>query len=315
MENQVKEHQSTMVDEVLNGLQRPQKMLPSKFFYNERGSRLFEQITTLEEYYPTRTEIAIIQNNMPEIIMQLGSDTVLMELGSGSSKKTRLLLDHLPCIAAYIPVEISEQFLFSVVENLQMEYPDLNIYPVHADYTHPFEIPDIDQPYQQFVTFYPGSTIGNFHPKQARRFLAMISNMMDPEDGMLIGVDLKKDKQILEAAYNDEQGLTAEFNKNILQRLNQDLDADFNLDTFRHHAFFNEKESRIEMHLVSEIEQKITIAGEQIHFDKNESIHTENSYKFSLDEFEKLASDWFTVEKVWTDPKKYFSLQYLQNNA
>lgn len=315
MENQVKECQPTMLEEVLNGLRKPQKKLPSKYFYDERGSQLFEQITRLDEYYPTRTEMAIMQENMPEIIRQIGSEAVLVELGSGSSKKTELLLDHLPSITAYIPVEISEQFLLSVVEHLREEYPTLRIIPVHTDYTRPFQVPHIEQPYNHFVVFYPGSTIGNFRPTQARQFLATISTMMDSGGSMLIGVDLKKDKTVLETAYNDKQGLTARFNKNILRHINRELDADFSLNKFRHCAIYNEEKGRIEMHLVSKIGHEVTIAGEQFHFAKDESIHTENSYKYSLKEFEELVSDWFTVEKVWTDQHNYFSLQYLQNNV
>lgn len=313
MEKQVKRYQPTMLEEVMNGLGKPQKSLPSKYFYDERGSQLFEQITRLDEYYPTRTEMAIMQENMPEIIRQFRGDTVLVELGSGSSKKTKLLLDHLPHITAYIPVEISEQFLLSVVENLQVEYPELIIKPINADYTHPFQVPEIEKPYSHFVVFYPGSTIGNFHPSQARHFLASISAMMDQGGSMLIGVDLKKDKKVLEAAYNDKQGLTARFNKNILRHINRVLDTDFSLEKFRHCAIYNEDKGRIEMHLVSKTDHEVTIAGEHFHFAEDEYIHTENSYKYSLNEFEELVSDWFTVEKIWTDQQNYFSLQYLRH--
>lgn len=313
MEKQVKRYQPTMLEEVMNGLGKPQKSLPSKYFYDERGSQLFEQITRLDEYYPTRTEMAIMQENMPEIIRQFRGDTVLVELGSGSSKKTKLLLDHLPHITAYIPVEISEQFLLSVVENLQVEYPELIIKPINADYTHPFQVPEIEKPYSHFVVFYPGSTIGNFHPSQARHFLASISAMMDQGGSMLIGVDLKKDKKVLEAAYNDKQGLTARFNKNILRHINRVLDTDFSLEKFRHCAIYNEDKGRIEMHLVSKTDHEVTISGEHFHFAEDESIHTENSYKYSLNEFEELVSDWFTVEKIWTDQQNYFSLQYLRH--
>ncbi|SHG19921.1 dimethylhistidine N-methyltransferase [Fodinibius roseus] len=314
MENQVKECHPTMLEEVLDGLRKPQKKLPSKYFYDERGSQLFEQITRLDEYYPTRTEVAIMRENMPEIIRQIGRDVVLVELGSGSSEKTKLLLDHLPHVTAYIPVEISEKFLSSVVEHLRKKYPDLSINPVYTDYTRPFQVPDIEQPYDHFVVFYPGSTIGNFHPRQARQFLATISTMLEPGGGMLIGVDLKKDNEVLERAYNDKQGLTARFNKNILRHINRELDADFSLDKFRHCATYNEGKGRIEMHLVSKTDQEVTVAGEQFHFIRDESIHTENSYKYALKEFEELVSDWFTVENVWTDQHNYFSLQYLQNN-
>lgn len=301
-----------MLDEVREGLRKPQKTLPSKYFYDERGSRLFEQITKLPEYYPTRTELQIMRQNMPEIIRQVPPNIVLVELGSGSSKKTRLLLDHLTCISAYIPVEISEKFLASVVKELNEEYPDLSVKPVCADYTHGVQIPDIDNSSNHLMFFYPGSTIGNFRPEEARYFLGNLADMMSPGDGMLIGVDLKKDKDTLEDAYNDGKGITAAFNKNILLHINKKLDASFDLDLFRHNAFYNEEKGCIEMHLVSRAVQEVTISGESFQFEDGESIHTENSYKYSLPEFRALVNNWFSVEKVWTDANRYFSVQYLQ---
>lgn len=310
MDNQVVSQQS-MLEEVLIGMKQSQKSLPSKYFYDERGSELFEQITHLEEYYPTRTERAIMHDYIDEIVECIGRDPVLIELGSGSSRKTRLLLDYHPGITAYVPVEISEEYLVKVVRELKKEYPDLLIKPVCADYTEPFQVPVIEKGYSNYVFFYPGSTIGNFRPEQARKFMAMISQILNQDGGMLVGVDLKKDKEILEAAYNDTQGLTAKFNKNILRHINRELDADFNLDKFRHKAIYNEEEGRIEMHLVSDLEHKVTIAGEQFMLKKGESIHTENSYKYSLETFKALVNNWFSIEKVWTDENNYFSLQYL----
>lgn len=312
LNRQVEESRQSMQEEVLEGLRRPQKSLPSKYFYDERGSRLFEQITQLKEYYPTRTEIGIMRANMPNIIRMIGSDVVLVELGSGNSYKTRLLLDHLPCIAAYVPVEISQSFLAGVVEQLRIEYPDLTVRPVCTDYTRPFELPEINTAYSRKVMFYPGSTIGNFRPEQARRFLGTLSQTLNPGGGMLIGVDLKKDKKIMEVAYNDKKGITAAFNKNILRHINRELDANFDLDNYRHKAFFNEKEGRIEMHLVSEKEQEVAVASETFLIEEGESIHTENSYKYTLEEFEKLVHPWFSVQKVWTDKNDHFSVQYLQ---
>lgn len=312
MNNQPATVPSVMHQEVLQGLRSAQKSLPSKYFYDERGSRLFEQITQLEEYYPTRTEIGIMRANMPDIIRMLGSDVVLVELGSGSSSKTRLLLDHLPCIVAYVPVEISEDFLVSVVEQLRIEYPNLTVNPVCTDYTRPFELPEINTPFSRTVIFYPGSTIGNFRPEQARRFLGTVYQTLSPGGGMLIGVDLKKDTTILEAAYNDRQGITAAFNKNIFRHINRELDAGFNLENYRHNAFYHEQKGRIEMHLVAEKEHKVSVAGETFLFEKGESIHTENSYKYSLNEFKELVSPWFSVENVWTDSNNYFSVQYLR---
>jgi len=302
---------STMQDEVLEGLSRAQKSLPSKYFYDERGSQLFEQITRLEEYYPTRTEIGIMRANMPDIISMIGSGVVLVELGSGSSYKTRLLLDQLPSITAYIPVEISQNFLADVVEQLNLEYPELTVHPLCTDYTRPFELPEINTNFSQTIMFYPGSTIGNFHPDRARRFLGTLSKTLNPGGSMLIGVDLIKDTDILEAAYNDRQGITAAFNKNILRHINQELGADFNLENYRHKAFYNQQEDRIEMHLVAEEKHEVSLAGEPFLFEEGESIHTENSYKYTLKKFKELVRPWFSVEKVWTDTNNYFSVQYL----
>lgn len=303
--------QRQMLDDVQHGLSQPQKMLPSKYFYDERGSELFEEITELEEYYPTRTEKRILYQNIDEIAEHIGKKSVIVELGSGSSIKTRLLLDHLQETMAYLPVEISEEYLMKTVEGLKSDYPDLIIKPICADYTKPFEIPEIDRPFDYYVVFYPGSTIGNFKPEKAQQFLGVIAEFMIPGGGMIVGVDLKKEKSVLEAAYNDSKGITAEFNKNILVRLNRELDADFDIDQFRHHAFFNEEEGRIEMHLVSEGRQEVHIDNMTILFEEGESIHTENSYKYSLNGFKELVSDQFEVKKVWTDDDHLFSLQYL----
>jgi len=312
MDEQVTLTSPTMLEEVIEGLRKDQKSLPSKYFYDQRGSQLFEEITELDEYYPTRTEMSIMQNNMPDIIRTLGSDIMLAELGSGSSKKTRLLLDHLSCITSYVPIEISEQYLAKVVQNLNREYPDLQINPVCTDYTTPFQLPSISKAYNNIVFFYPGSTIGNFEPPQAKGFLGNLSALLDSGDRMLMGVDLKKDISVLEAAYNDRQGVTAQFNKNILRHINRKLDANFNLSNFRHKAFYNEEKGRIEMHLISSLNQTVTIEGQVFSFEKGESIHTENSYKYNITEFENLVSEWFSMEKIWTDTNDYFSLQYLQ---
>lgn len=300
-----------MLEEVLAGLQKPQKVLSSKFFYDERGSELFEQITRLKEYYLTRTEYNIMQDHIGEITSAIGSGSVIVEPGSGSSKKVRLLLDHLREVSAYIPVEISQEYLADVVNELRREYPNLLIKPVCADYTKPFQLPEVNKPFEYYVVFYPGSTIGNFYPNEAQRFLQMLSEFMVPGGGLLIGVDLKKDSAILEAAYNDSKGVTAGFNKNMLVRLNRELDADFNLEQFDHQAFYNEEKGRIEMHLVSVQNQTVHISGKSIPFKKGETIHTENSYKYSPDDFKMLVSDWFEVEKIWTDDDDLFSLQYL----
>jgi len=302
---------AAMLQEVLNGLQKRQKALSSKFFYDERGSELFEEITHQAEYYPTRTERKILTSNITEIAAVIGSESVIIEPGSGSSKKTRLLLDEIPKLAAYVPVEISQEYLARMVKELRSEYPGLLVKPVCADYTKPFELPEIDTPFEYYVVFYPGSTIGNFRPETAQSFLQMLAEFMVPGGGLLIGVDLKKDPELLEAAYNDKKGVTAAFNKNMLVRLNRELNANFEVDQFVHHAFYNQEKGRIEMHLVSQSEQRVRIGDESISFKKGETIHTENSYKYSLQDFEALVSEWFSVDQVWTDDDDLFSLQYL----
>lgn len=301
-----------MLSEVLSGLRKSQKSLPSKYFYDERGSRLFEQITELKEYYLARAELSIIQNNLVVIAQHIGEEKVLVELGSGNSNKTRLLLDEMPHLKGYVPVDISEQHLAGTVQSLKERYSNLIIEPVCADYTKTFQIPSFGNSNINYVLFYPGSTIGNFHPAEARQFLKAISQILNSEGGLLIGVDLQKDKNILEAAYNDEQGITAAFNKNILCHINRKLNADFNPDHFDHRAFYNEKEHRMEMHLKSKTEQMVTIGEEQIHFEEGETIHTENSYKYTLSTFKDLVAPGFSVQKVWTDEKNFFSVQYLR---
>lgn len=300
-----------MYREVREGLTRPQKRLSSKYFYDERGSELFEKITRLDEYYPTRTEQQIMRRHIGAIAEAVGPGAVIIEPGSGSSRKTRMLLDHLPGVAAYVPVEISQKYLGRVVQELQDEYPSLLIRPVCADYTRSFQLPDIDKPFDYYVVFYPGSTIGNFRPAAARSFLARWADFMVPGGGLLIGVDLKKDRQILEAAYNDSRGVTAAFNKNMLVRLNRELNTDFNVDQFEHRAFYNEEEGRMEMHLVSRVPQTVHLDGTAIHFGEGETIHTENSYKYTPAEFASLVGEWFEVRKMWTDPDELFSVQYL----
>lgn len=311
MDNRISVRSKSKLEEVKKGLKESPKWLPSKFFYDERGSELFEKITRLQEYYLTRAERAILEDNLADIADSIGSDAMLVELGSGSSKKTRLLLDKLSDLSAYVPVDISEEYLLKVVSKLRRDYPRISIIPVFADYTTNFDLPDLDGNYNKQVVFFPGSTIGNFRPKTTRYFLDNLASLTDGESALLIGVDLKKDKEILEAAYNDKKGVTAKFNKNMLVHLNRELNAGFDVDCFSHRAFYNEEEGRVEMHLISDKEQNIELDGEKFFFEKKESIHTENSYKYSLEEFEELVSDWYSVENVWTDEQQYFSLQFL----
>lgn len=307
--------QKTKVDarlftDVILGLSQDQKSLPSKYFYDERGSKLFELICDQKEYYLTEAEVEIMENNIHEIASMIGEKVQLIELGSGSSMKTRLLLEHLPAISGYVPVDISEDFLLTVSEKLQSEFPSLSINPVAADYTAAFKIP-ANPDAKKKVIYFPGSTIGNFVRPDAKSFLKTISSMIMPGDGLLIGVDNKKERQILERAYNDKNGVTADFNLNILRRLNRELDADFELNNFEHKAIYNEDEGRVEMHLVSNQKQEIRVGDRLFLFQKGETIHTENSYKYTSDEFSDLASDFFHLEQTWTDHRNYFHVHYL----
>lgn len=297
--------------DVLKGLASGQKYLPSKYFYDERGSDLFEQICELDEYYPTDSEVSIMQHDIDEITNYLGDHVQLIELGSGSSMKTRLLLKHCENLAMYVPVDISGVFLKEVAELLREEFPDIEIQPVAADYTTRFEIPESDTTKKR-VVYFPGSTIGNFTRRRASAFLNTVGENLSPGDGLLIGVDLKKDVGVLEAAYNDSKGITAEFNKNILTRINRELDADFDLKQFQHRAFYNAAEGRIEMHLESLSNQTIHINGSRLSFEKGETIHTENSHKYTVDEFEEIAGDYFERQKTWTDEREYFSVHYFE---
>jgi len=304
-------HNETLY-EVINRLSKPQKSLPSKLFYDEKGSQLFDDICELEEYYPTRTEIKIMRDNIEEIASYIGDDCLLVELGSGSSVKIRLLIDHLPTLSAYVPVDISSEHLLKSADNLKADHQQLVIHPLIADYTKDFSLPIIIEPFKTIDAFYPGSTIGNFTHKGAKSFLNRIAKTCGKGSGLLIGVDLKKDKNILNAAYNDKKNVTAEFNLNVLSHLNNLLGADFNLNKFKHHAFYNEEFGRIEMHLVSNEKQNIQIENYSFSFEEGETILTEYSYKYSLENFKQVASGIYEVEKVWIDEKRLFSVQFLR---
>jgi len=303
-----------ILTEVLSGLSQTPKILPSKLFYDEKGSQLFDEICELEEYYPTRTEMKIMQDNIKEMGELLGEGTLLIELGSGSSQKIRLLLDHIPGLAGYIPIDISSDYLINTCKTLQNEYPDLNIIPLSADYTKSFELPAIDKPFDHKAIYFPGSTIGNFTKQKAKEFINRIANIASNNGGLIIGVDLKKDKKLLEAAYNDKKGVTAKFNLNILNNINSLLNTSFDLSKFKHYAFFNEELGRIEMHLISKEKQNVAIGTSIINIDKNEHIITEYSYKYSLEEFEELAGDKFELKKYWVDENNLFSIQYYKMN-
>ncbi len=298
--------------DVRKGLSARKKWLPSKYFYDEIGSRLFEEITELDEYYLTRTERAIMVSNIGQIAEELGERVVLIEYGSGSSTKTRLLLDHLVAGSAYVPIDISGDHLQQTADTIRLEYPDLAVVPIHDDYSTPVELPEIEG---RRIVYYPGSTIGNFEPPAATRFLMRMRTVVGDGGGVLIGVDLRKDVRILEAAYNDHRGITAQFNLNLLRRVNRELQGRFNLDAFSHVAFFSERESRIEMHLESNIPQTVEVAAVPYVFEAGERIHTENSYKYDVDRFVSLASAaGLDTARVWTDPKRWFAVIYLTAN-
>lgn len=304
----------SLTDEILIGLTNRQKYLPSKLFYDKRGSELFDQICELEEYYPTRTELKIMRDNIKEIASLFDSNTLFIEFGSGSSLKTRLLLDNIDVIAGYVPIDISEEHLNISTRKLKDTYPRLNIVPLAADYTKPLEFPQIHKPVDNKIAFFPGSTIGNFTNQEAEKFLEIVANDLGDNGGLIIGVDLAKDKSIIEKAYNDKKGITAEFNLNILRRINNEFSTDFNLANFEHLAFFNEKESRIEMHLISKVDQLVNLEDDTISFRKGESILTEYSHKYTLESFDQISRNYFTINKVWIDPDKYFAVIYLSGN-
>jgi dimethylhistidine N-methyltransferase len=299
--------------EVVEGLARSPKAIHCKFLYDQRGSELFDRICELPEYYPTRTELGIMRDHAGEMAMRIGPRALLIEYGSGSSLKTPILLDALEDPVAYVPIDISREHLMSSVERLAERYPELEILPVAADYTSPVELPEPRRHPERRVVYFPGSTIGNFEPGEAREFLRRMAGRVDHGGGVLIGVDLEKDDAVLEAAYNDAQGVTAEFNLNLLRRFNRELGADFDLDAFRHLAFYNRDAGRIELHLESLADQTVHLGGEEIHFDRGEQIHTEYSYKYTLGGFRALAAEaGLEVEEVWTDDRRLFSVQYLR---
>jgi len=302
----------SFLEEVVAGLRKPQKELPAKFFYDKRGSELFEEITRLPEYYLTRTEVEILDQNAEEMVRLMGEDFLLVEFGSGSSTKVRILLDQMQGKAAYTPIDISLLYLKESAQALGADYPEVQVTAVCADYTKPFLIPEGEN-FGKRVVFFPGSTVGNFEPNLARKFFRDTARRLRQNDTMLIGVDLQKDRRILSDAYNDSAGVTAAFNRNILQRINRELGADFVLDRFDHLAFYNEAEGRIEMHLRSRGAQNVTIGSDSFSFRDQETIHTENSYKYTIDSFQDLLKGTgFEPEKVWTDPQSLFSVHYLK---
>jgi dimethylhistidine N-methyltransferase len=309
---QIEVTQKDIKEEIIEGLSSEQKRLPTKLFYDEKGSALFDKICELPEYYPTRTEMKIMRDNIDSIMEAIGDETMLIELGSGSSLKTRLILDRAPENFIYVPVDISLEHLLKTAKNLKKDYPNLYIHPVCADFTGEFQLPEeLEQSGYRKVVYYPGSTIGNFTKDEAREFLYNIEELCGEGGALLIGIDLKKDPTILHAAYNDARGVTAEFNLNLLHRLNREYGADFNVSAFRHKAVYNEDAGRIEMYLISEEKQIVNILDNTFAFEEGEKILTEYSCKYGLEEFAELAENSFRAKKVWLDRKNYFSVLYM----
>jgi dimethylhistidine N-methyltransferase len=300
-------------DAVLAGLGRTPKTLPCKFFYDARGSALFEEICEVPEYYLTRTEIAILAEYAGAIAGRIGANCRLIELGSGASRKVRILLDALRAPAAYVPVDISREHLREAAAQLAADFPALPVVAVCADYTRPFPLPPLPGPPGKRVGFFPGSTIGNFEPDAVVRFLDHCAELLGPQGEMLIGVDLKKDPAILNAAYNDRAGVNAAFNLNLLERVNRELGGDIETGRFEHVAFYNEGKGRMELYLKSLAEQTATIAGTRFRFAAGELIHTENSYKYAIPEFRALAlRAGFAAVQTWTDKNALFSVHYFR---
>jgi dimethylhistidine N-methyltransferase len=301
---------SDFYHEVITGLGRSPKRVPPKYFYDEAGSRLFESICEQPEYYPTRVETGMLARYAEEITGFIGNGCCLVEPGSGSCSKVRLLLDALQP-SRYIPMDISCAHLHEAAGRVANDFPWLDVHAMCADITRPVNLPGISEGMQR-VMFYPGSSIGNYEPAEAVEFLSRLAGMAGHGGGLLIGVDLEKDPRVLNSAYNDANGVTADFNLNLLHRINRELDGDIDVDTFRHHAFYNENAGRIEMHLVSECTQTLRIDGHSYDFAAGESIHTESSYKYTIAGFMALAEQaGFRSEAIWLDDEALFSLHYL----
>ncbi len=296
----------------LAGLNQKPKRLPCKYFYDQRGSQLFDQICETDDYYLTRTETAIMQRYAGEMGNCLGEKVMLVEFGSGSSIKTRYLLDHLLDPVAYVPVDISREHLHESADRISTDYRDLQVLPVCADFTKPFALPNPKRRPSHDAVYFPGSTIGNFQPSQAKQLLESIAHMCGEQGGLLIGVDLRKDRETLERAYNDDQGVTAQFNLNLLHRMRKELGASVDVNAFEHHAFYNAEEGRIEIYLRSRVDQTIELDGQSVQVEAGELIHTEYSHKYTIDSFSQMAAEvGWTLRRWWTDENDYFAVLHL----
>jgi dimethylhistidine N-methyltransferase len=297
--------------DVIRGLSSQPKELPCKHFYDAAGSQLFEEICGLPEYYLTRAELEILERNAAEIASLVGRSGLLVEFGSGASRKTRILLDHLEALAAYVPIDVATEQLEASAGALAEAYPHLDLRPVPADFTGPLNIPVHDLWYRRRIVFFPGSTIGNFCRHEAVRLLRRIARVCGEEGGLLLGADLKKDPAVIEAAYNDSRGVTAAFNLNLLERINGTLGANFQTSRFWHHAFYDAVAGRIEMQLVSQREQTARVAGRRFDFREGEPIRTEYSHKYTVPDLHELAeAAGMRIERVWLDSQRLFSVSY-----
>jgi dimethylhistidine N-methyltransferase len=306
------ERRSDFAAAMIEGLTRAPKRTPAKFFYDAMGSALFEEITELPEYYPTRTELSILRDNAAEIATFIRDNAQLVEFGAGALRKVRLLLDAMEKPRGYVPIDISGDFLLEVAQTLEAEYPHICVNPVVADFTKPIQLGPLECTAMHRVGFFPGSTIGNFTRPEAVSFLRNARKTLD-NGPLLIGVDLVKDPAILHAAYNDAAGVTAAFNKNLLLRANRELDADFDADAFDHYAPYNPVAQRVEMYLVAKSRQRVRLAGETVTFAQGEAVHTEDSHKYTLESFRAVAAEaGYAQRKVWTDASSLFSVQWLE---
>ena len=302
---------SDFLSEAIAGLSSTPPTLPCKFFYDERGALLFQKICELPEYYITRTELDILKRNSAEIASHLGARIALIGLGTGPGTKTRILLEKLQEPVAYIPVDISKDQLQTSATLFHKRFSQLEILPVCADYLQPFDLPSSLQTANRNIIYFPGSTIGNFEPRDANLFLRRLADLCGKGGGLLIGVDLQKDRDVLEQAYNDREGITAQFNLNLLVHANRELGADFDLGNWRHRAIYNSSAGRIEMHLISEIDQTVHIADHEFCFSSGEKIITEFSYKYTPEGFAALANTaGFEFARMWTDDARLFGVFY-----
>jgi dimethylhistidine N-methyltransferase len=296
---------------LIAGLREPQKTISPKYFYDETGSKLFEDITSLPEYYLTDTELLIMDAYIDEMADRIGAQASLIEFGAGSGMKTRMLLEHMHSPAAYVPVDISEQHLLESQQNIQADFPGIEVLPVAADFLHPFQLPDPQIMPLRNVVYFPGSTIGNFERDEAIDLLRVMHAEAGEDGALLIGIDLQKDPAVIHAAYNDSAGVTAQFNLNMLRHLNRIFGSDFDLDAFEHRATYRQDEGRVVIELVSAREQEAHLGGARIGFEDGESIITEYSHKYTLDDFAAMANEaGFNVEQSWADPREWFSVQY-----